>query len=106
MITFPEFQRLQLVVGRIVSVEDHPNATKLYVMKIDIGGEVKQSVAGLKPYYKPEELTGKLVAVIANLEPAILRGLESQCMILAASEGEVVSFLTPEKPVGPGSIIK
>ncbi len=106
MISIADFQKVQLLVGRIVSVADHPNATKLYVMQLDIGGETRQSVAGLKPYYTPEELTGKLVAVVANLEPAVLRGVESQAMILAASEGAKVIFLTPEKEIGVGATIR
>ena len=106
MISITDFQKVQLLVGRIVSVAEHPNANKLYVMQLDIGGETRQSVAGLKPYYTPEELTGKLVAVVANLEPVVLRGVESQAMILAASEGAKVVFLTPEKDVGVGATIR
>jgi methionyl-tRNA synthetase len=105
MVSFEEFKKLQFKVGRIISVADHPNADKLYVMKIDIGGETRQSVAGLKPYYKPEELEGMTCVVIINLEPAKLRGVESQAMILAAQEGDIVSCLQPDsrKPVSPGS---
>ncbi len=105
MITFVEFQKLDLRTGKIISVENHPNADKLYIMKIDIGGEVRQSVAGLKPYLTPEQLLNKTVAVVANLEPAILRGVESQAMILAASSGVDVVPLVPEKAVPPGSRI-
>ena len=105
MITFEEFKKLELKIGKVVSVADHPNADKLYVMKVDIGGEVRQSVAGLKPYYKPEELEGMIVVAVANLEPAKLRGVESTVMLLAAQEGDVVSCLQPDpkKPVSPGS---
>jgi len=105
MISFQDFQRMQLVVGRIASVEDHPNADRLYVMQIDVGGETRQSVAGLKAYYTPEDLVGKLVAVVANLEPASLRGVESRCMILAAAEGSNVVFLTPEREIAVGAAI-
>ena len=105
MVSFEEFKKLELKIGKIVSVADHPNADKLYVMKIDVGGETRQSVAGLKPYYKPEELEGMVVAVVTNLEPAKLRGVESQAMILAGQEGDIVSCLQPDprKPVSPGS---
>ena len=105
MISFEEFKKLELRIGKIVSVADHPNADKLYVMKIDLGGETRQSVAGLKSYYKPEELEGMIVAVVANLEPAKLRGVESQAMLLAAQEGDIVSCLQPDarKPVSPGA---
>ncbi len=105
MISFEEFKKLEFKVARIVSVADHPNADKLYVLKVDIGGETRQTVAGLKPYYKPEELEGMLTVVVTNLEPAKLRGVESQAMILAAQEGDIVSCLQPDprKPVSPGS---
>lgn len=105
MVSFEEFKKLELKVARIVSVAEHPNADKLYVMKIDLGGEIRQTVAGLKGYYTPEELEGMLTVVVANLEPAKLRGVESQVMILAAQEGDVVSCLQfdPRKPVSPGA---
>lgn len=106
MLTIQDFQKMQLLVGRITSVADHPDADKLYVMQIDVGGRALQSVAGLKPYYRPEELEGRLVAVVANLQPAVLRGVESQCMILAAQEGSKVVFLTPEKEIGVGARIR
>jgi methionyl-tRNA synthetase len=109
MISIEDFKKVQLVVGRITSVADHPNASKLYVMQLDLGGETRQTVAGLKPYYQPEELTGKLVAVVANLEPVVLRGVESQAMILAAADAPQASkvvFLTPEKDMAPGSLIR
>jgi methionyl-tRNA synthetase len=105
MISFEEFKRLDFKVATIVSVADHPNADKLYVMKIDLGGETRQIVAGLKPYYKPEELEGMTTVVVANLEPAKLRGVESTAMLLAAQEGDVVSCLQPDprKPVSAGA---
>lgn len=106
MISIQDFQKMRLVVGRITSVEEHPNADKLYVMRIDLGTETRQTVAGLKPYFQPEDLEGKLVAVVANLEPAQLRGVESQCMILAAQEGQKVVCLVPEEPVAPGTPIR
>lgn len=106
MITFEEFKKLDLRIGKVLSVENHPNADKLYILKIDIGGgEVKQSVAGLRPYLTPEQLLNKTVAVVANLEPAVLRGMESQVMILATHSGPDVIPLVPEKAAEPGSKI-
>lgn len=105
MITFEDFQKMDLRIGKIISVENHPSADKLYVMKIEVGREVKQSVAGLKPYLKPEQLLDKYVAVVTNLQPAKLRGIESQVMVLAASAGAEVIPLIPEKPVPTGSKI-
>jgi methionyl-tRNA synthetase len=105
LVTIDEFRKLDLRVGKIISVENHPQADKLYIIKIDIGNEVKQSVAGLKPYLTPEQLINKTVAVVANLQPAMLRGMESQVMILAASAGNEVIPLTTEKPAPAGSKI-
>lgn len=97
-ISMEDFQRLDLRVGRILSVENHPKADKLYVLKVDIGrGEVRQLVAGIRAHYKPDELVGKHVALIANLQPANIRGVESQGMIFGADDGSVVSVLSPDK---------
>lgn len=98
---FSGFQALDLRIGLIRSVEDHPNADKLIVLKVDIGRPI-QLVAGLKAYYGKEELIGKKVVVITNLQPAKLRGVESQGMVLAAEAGDKVRLLTPSGPAEPG----
>ena len=103
MISFSDFQDVDLRVARVESVEPHPNADKLLVIKLDLGGEQKQTVAGLKEYYSPEELVGKEVVVVNNLDPAKLRGVESQCMLLAVQDGDQVVLLIPEKSVTPGA---
>jgi methionyl-tRNA synthetase len=103
MITIDDFKKIELKTGKIISVENHSNADKLYVLKVDIGGEIRQIVAGLKPYLKPEELLNRNVAVVVNLQPAMLRGVESQGMVLAASAEGLVTILTPDKEVPPGS---
>lgn len=90
-----------LVVGQIKSIENHPDADKLYVMKIDIGSEERQVVAGLKPYIPAEELLDKKVILVKNLEYANLRGKESQGMVLAADHDDVVKVLSPKESV-PG----
>ncbi|TAL56935.1 MAG: methionine--tRNA ligase [Nanoarchaeota archaeon] len=86
------FSTLQIKIGKILSIEDHPNAEKLYVIKVDTGEE-RQIVAGLKPFIAKAELLGKHVCVLTNLKPAILRGKESQGMMLAADDGTKVSPL-------------
>ncbi|MCL5437368.1 MAG: methionine--tRNA ligase [Candidatus Thermoplasmatota archaeon] len=93
---------LDMRVGLILSVRKHPSADKLYLLELDIG-ERRQIVAGLRPYYTEEQLTGKKVVVLANLATANLRGYQSQGMILAAENGDSVKFLTPasDVPVGP-----
>lgn len=103
---FDEFMKLDLRVGKIVEVNDHPNADKLYVVKVDLGDEVRQLVAGLKKYYKPEELLNHYVVIIANLEPKKLRGVESHGMLLAADDGEHVALLMPDKEIKLGARIR
>ncbi len=106
-ISYSDFEKLDLRVGEIVEIEDHPDATKLYVLKVDLGEEeLRQILAGLKPYYKKEDLLNKKAVFISNLEPKIIRGLESNGMILAAGDGEKVIFLTTEKTIEVGSKIK
>lgn len=106
-ITIEEFQRINLRLAKVVAVEAHPKADKLYVVKLDAGelGQ-RQVVAGLKAFYKPEELVGQTVAFVANLAPAMLRGVESQGMILAADDGTTVGVLNPHKPLPAGSKIR
>ena len=104
MISFDEFKKLNLVAGKILSAEAHPNADKLLVLKVDIGEETPRTlVAGLKDYYDIGELEGKQVVVVENLEPAKLRGVESRGMLLAAQDGGSVSILIPDKPMSPGA---
>jgi len=108
-INFSEWQKNDLRVGKILSVEDHPNADKLYVIEVDLGKLGKRKVvAGLKQYYKPRELKGKLCVVFANLEPAMLRGVKSEGMILAAvSEDKTsVKIVQPAKEIELGSRIQ
>jgi len=104
MLTFQDFQQVEMKVGRILAVEDHPNADKLMVIRADVGeGAPRTLVAGLKQYYRNEELLGKLIVVLTNLQPARLRGVESNGMLLAAQQGDVVAVLTLDKELAPGS---
>ena len=107
-LSIQDFSRLDLRVGRITEVADHPNADKLYVMQCDLGPDLgtRQLVAGLKPYMPPEALKDKLVVVVANLEPATLRGQRSEGMLLAAQDGQKVVCLTVVDTVAPGSKIR
>jgi methionyl-tRNA synthetase len=106
-ITIEEFQRIHLRLATVKSVEAHPKADKLFVIRLDAGdlGE-RQVVAGLKAHYRPEELVGKTVAFVANLKPATLRGVESQGMILAADDGTTVAVLEPQRRLPAGSKIR
>lgn len=106
MVTFAEFKKLEIKVAQIKEVKDHPNADKLYVILIDLGDKTKQIVAGIRGYYKKEELLGRQIVVVDNLEPAVLRGQESQAMLLAAQDEQGVCLLAPDREVKIGSIIK
>lgn len=105
MVSFDEFKKIEIVTAKILEVEDHPNADKLYVMKIDIGGETRQIVAGIRAHYKKEELIGKRIVMVKNLEPATIRGVESNGMLLAAKDDKTLTLLVPEKEISPGSPI-
>ena len=103
MISIDEFRKLELRIGTVRTAAPHPNADRLVVLQVDLGDEQRQICAGIRDHYTPEELTGRQVVIVANLETAKLRGLESQGMLLAASDSGRVVILTPEKPVEPGS---
>lgn len=106
MVTYDEFKKLEIKVARIQEVIEHPNADRLYLLKIDLGDSQRQIVAGIRNSYKPEELLGRQIAVITNLEPVSIRGIESQGMLLAASDENGISILIPQREVKAGSIIK
>lgn len=106
MVTFEEFKKLELKVAEIKEVNDHPNADRLYVMVVDLGDKTKQIVAGIKGSYQKESLIGRQVVIIDNLEPAILRGVESQAMLLAASDETGITIVSPERKIKLGSIVK
>ncbi len=103
MISIDEFRKIEIKVATIKHAEPHPNADRLMVLKIDLGSEQRQLVAGIKGHYAAEDLIGRQIVVVANLEPAKLRGVESQGMLLAATDEEKIVIISPEKPVSPGA---
>lgn len=107
-IKFDDWKKLDLRVGKITEVNDHPNAEKLLVLKVDIGTKEITLVAGIKLYYSKKDLIGKKVIIFTNLEPVVLRGIKSEGMILAADDQEnnIVSLLIPDQDAKNGSIIK
>jgi len=106
MITFEDFKKLDIRIGKIVSAEKVRDTTKLMKLEIDFSTEKKQLVAGIAESYEADQLIGKEVPVLMNLEPRSIRGVESQGMILAVDvEGKPI-LLQPEKEVPPGSIIR
>lgn len=105
MITFDDFSKIELKVGTILEAEEVEGSEKLIKLKIDLGEEApRQILAGVKQWYSPEDLTGKQVVVVANLEPRVMMGLESQGMVLMAGEEPVL--LIPQKEVSPGTKIR
>ncbi len=104
LIEMGDFQEMDLRVGRIVLAEDVPGADKLFRLEIDLGDRRAQAIAGIRGPYTREELAGKLVAVVANLKPATIKGIRSECMLLAA-QGDGLCLVGPEREVDPGSKI-
>lgn len=105
-VSYEDFKKLELRVAKVVAVENHPNADKLYVLKIDVGGVEKQIVAGLRPYMGPERLLGRQIIVVNNMAPTTLRGVDSNGMLLAASSGADVVLVVPEKDCVVGSEVR
>ena len=105
-ISFDEFQKLDLRIGKIIEATQIPNSKKLIKIIVDFGSEKRQAVAGLLKFYQPEGLVGKKCVFLLNLQRRMLAGVESQCMILAAEDSEGnVTVLQPEKDIVEGSKI-
>jgi len=103
IITYDEFKRMDLRVARILAAESVPGATKLLKLQVDIGAETRQMVAGIAETYTPEDLVGKKLIVIVNLKPAVIRGIESQAMLLAAITEDnkaLIPFFDRDIPAG------
>lgn len=106
MVSYKDFQELDIRVGEIKEVDDIEGADNLYKLQIDVGGKTKQSVAGIKGFYPAEDLKGRKVPVLVNLEPSELMGVKSECMILAAVEDEEPILLKTDREVEVGSKIE
>lgn len=117
IIPFDEFAKVDLRVARIVKAENHPSADKLLRLQLDDGsGTPRQICAGIRGHYQPESLVGRLIIIVANLEPRKIRGEESRGMLLAASDlpkdaaaaagaERRVILLRPDVEIAPGSIV-
>lgn len=102
-----DFQKIDLRIGEVVSAERVEGTRALMVLRVNLGEEERTLVAGLAPYYAPEEIVGKRVVVVANLEPAVIRGIKSQGMLLAADDGQGnVSLVTVDRDIAPGSRVR
>lgn len=116
MITFDDFKKLEIIVARVTNVRDHPNADKLIILEVDTGkatieggqtvGSKKEIVAGIKNFYSKDELIGKDIVIVNNLQPVAIRGVESNGMLLAAEGENGICVIMPDKPVKPGSRVK
>jgi methionyl-tRNA synthetase len=106
LIGIEDFAKVELRVAEVVAAQKHPNADKLLVLRLSLGSEERTVVSGIAQWYRPEDLVGKRVVLVANLKPARLRGVESQGMILAASEGDRLALVTVEGEIPPGALVK
>ncbi|HWA64418.1 MAG TPA: methionine--tRNA ligase subunit beta [Candidatus Paceibacterota bacterium] len=105
-ITIDEFKKAELKVVKVLSAEPVEGSEKLLKLQVDAGSEQRQILSGIAKYYKPEDLVGRSIVIISNLEPRQMMGLESQGMVLAAGDGETVSLLMPDKEIAAGAAIK
>ncbi len=101
-----DFARVELRAGKVVGVQKVPGRDKLLVLQVDIGTEVRTVVAGIAQEFAQEELLGKQVVLVANLEPKRIAGIPSQGMILAAGEETALALVTLDRDVPPGTIIR
>ena len=93
-ISYEDFAKLELRVAKVLEARPHPNADKLLLLQVDVGEEQKQIIAGIRQHYTPEQLVGKLIVIVNNLAPAMLRGETSNGMLLAATSADKVIVLT------------
>lgn len=108
MISYSDFQNVDLRVGKVISAERVEGSEKLLKLKVDLGSEIseRQIIAGIGKVYEPEVMVGKEIVIVVNLEPRNLMGLESQGMLLAADDESGPILLTPGKDAKPGSKVK
>lgn len=105
-ITIEDFSKIQLKVGTVIAAEKHPKADRLLVEKVDLGNEVRQIVSGIASNFTPEQLVGRKVVVVSNLKPVKLRGVESQGMILCATNEEDLDIVSISKDLPNGTIVR
>ena len=107
MITYDDFAKLEIKIGKIIKCEKVENADKLLKLTVDVGEETPRTiVSGIAEWYTPEDLVGKLSPFLVNLEPRMLRGVQSQGMILAADNESHAILLHPDSEIPAGSTVK
>jgi len=105
-IPFNEFKKLDLRIAKILGIEDVPGKDKLYKLSVDLGTEKRTLVAGIKSNYSKEELKGKSLVVVVNLEPAKIAGILSEGMLLAAVDGNNISIVTVDREAKAGTKVE
>jgi len=107
VITYDEVMNVKLRTARVLSAEKVPGADKLLKLQIEVGAEQRQLIAGIALHYTPEQVVGKTIVIVANLKPAKIRGIESQGMLLCASEGECLRLITTDGSLSSsGAVVK
>ena len=101
-----DFQKLDLRIAEVKEAVKVEGADRLLKLQVDLGGEIRQIVAGIAQHYSPEQLIGNKVVIVTNLKPATIRGVESRGMLLAASNPEILSVLTLDRDLPPGAKVK
>lgn len=104
-IPLADFKQIELKVAKVLDVTEIPGADKLWKLLIDVGAEKKEIVAGIKTAYPRETLLGRSIVVVNNLAPAVIRGVESRGMLLAAKDGATLSLLTVDRELPAGSLV-
>lgn len=106
LICIQDFEKINLITAKVITAENVPETDKLLKLKVDIGKEKRQIVAGIAQHYKPEDIIGKTIIIVANLEPVKIRGIESQGMLLAAEEDNKIVLVTTTDETKPGAPVK
>lgn len=106
MVTIEDFRKIELRTAEISSATAHPQADKLLILRIRVGEEERTIVAGIRAHYQESELVGKKIVVVTNLEPAVIRGVTSEGMLLAASHDGALAVLVPDREIPSGAKVK
>lgn len=106
-VSIDDFQKLDIEIGTVQAVSDHPDADNLFLLEVDLGEPSnRQLVAGIKDDYEPQDLEGEQIVVVTNLEPATIRGEQSEGMLLAADADRGISLLKPDQSVKNGTNVR
>ncbi len=106
MISYDDFKKLEIKIGKVEVAERIEGSDKLLKLQVDLGAEQRQIIAGIGRFHAPEDIIGHEIVILANLEPRMLMGFESQGMLLAADSEDGPVLLRPDKEVPPGTSIK